>query len=80
MVTLHWSYHEIADTDYTAVEIEIYEQDRHVETWANFDRDHIWKEVWGNQTEKFVLPSLGAARLFIASAGCYELVAPQVSS
>ncbi len=78
MVTLHWSYHEIADTDYTGIEIKIYAQGLLVETWANFDRQSSWKEVWGNQIETFTLPSLEAARLFITSSDCYERLPHQV--
>ncbi len=78
MVTLHWSYHEIQDTDFTGVEIEIYDGSLLLETWANFDRKDSWKEVWGNQTESFTLPSLEVARQFIASAGCYDLMSVQV--
>ena len=78
MVTLHWSYHEIEDTDYTGVEIEIFDGVQRLEMWANFDRADSWKEVWGNQTEIFQLPSLDAAREFIASSGCYELMSVQV--
>ncbi len=71
MVTLHWSYHEIEDTDFTAVEIEIWEAGEFLEAWTNFDRQGCHKEVWGNQTETFTLPTVDAARQFIASAGCY---------
>ena len=75
---MHWSYHEIEDTDYTGVEIEISEDGQLMEIWANFDRNDSWKEVWGNQTETFNLPSLEIAREFIVSAGCYELISIQV--
>jgi hypothetical protein len=54
------------------VEIEILVDGQLLECWSNFDRHASWKEVWGNQTEYFTLPTLNAARDFIAGAGCYE--------
>ncbi len=74
MVTLRWSYHEIEDTDFTGVEIEILEDGQAVELYANFDRQDSWKQTWGNQTETFLLPTVESARHFIASADCYLLV------
>ena len=74
MVTLQWSYYEIEDTDYTGVEIRLIEHGQLVEAYANFDRHDSRKEVWGNQTETFGLPTLQAARQFILSSGCYVLV------
>jgi len=78
MITLHWSYHEIADTDFTAVEIELLADGHCLEAWTNYDRQNSSKEVWGNQTETFTLPTLEAARQFIASPGCYFPRPPQL--
>ena len=78
MVTLPWSYYEIQDTDFTGVQIEISVGKQLLELWSNFDRKDSCKEVWGNQTESFTLPSLEAARQFIVSAGFYTLVSLQV--
>ena len=72
MVTLHFSYHEIMDSDWTAVDITVLENDQPVAAFRNYDREELTKEIYGNQTENFQLPDLATALRMIASNDSYQ--------
>lgn len=60
------------DYDFTAIQVEISEGERLVAKYANFDRESLTKEIYGNQTEAFQLPDLRSAINFIESNKNYR--------
>lgn len=74
MVQIHFQFHEIEDWDFTAVDIILGSDNGFLERYANYDRASLTKQIWGNQSEVFQLPTMEIARAFVASAGEYHRV------
>ena len=72
MVTLHFTYHEIIDTDWTAVDIVLLERDVPTMTFCNYDRAALIKEIYANQTETFQLPDRATALAMLRSNAHYR--------
>ncbi len=75
MVQVHFQFHEIEDSDFTAVEIILHANNGLMERYVNYERESLVKEIWGNQCEVFHLPTMEMAHAFVASTGKYHLVA-----
>jgi hypothetical protein len=71
MVTLQFTYHEIMDTDWTAIDLAVLENGQPLAVFRNYDREELVKEIYGNQTETFLLPDLTTALRMIASNGAF---------
>ena len=72
MATLHFTYHEIIDTDWTAVDIVLFERDVPVAAFCNYDRAALTKESYANQTETFQLPDTTTALAMLRSNADYH--------
>jgi len=75
MITLRFTFHEIMDTDFTAVDVEMLQAGKLVEVYRNYDADQLLKEIYANQAEEFCLPSVECARSFLESSGRYQRIA-----
>ena len=71
VIKLRFTYHEIMDRDFTAVDVEVFRGQRCVANYSNYDEMRVAKEIFANQTEEFLMPSLKAARKFLESSGRY---------
>jgi len=71
MVTLQFTYHEIMDSDWAAIDLAVLENGQPLAAFRNYNREELTKEIYGNQTETFELPDLVTALRMIASNGSY---------
>ncbi len=74
MVKVVFQYHEIIESDYTAVDAFIESAKRRVAHFRNYSHDALDRPIYGNQRESFQFPSIAAARRFLKSAGVYREV------
>lgn len=72
MVTIRFNYAEIMDTDWTAVTIEILENEQITHAFRNYRPEELEKELCGNQTETFQLPDLSTALRMVQSNPNYQ--------
>jgi hypothetical protein len=72
MTTLRLSYHEIMDTDFTAIDAEILHDEQQVAHYRNYDPSSLSKEIYANQSEDFTMPSVEVARQFLTSNEDYH--------
>jgi len=72
MVTLHFTYYEIIDSDWTAIDITVLENDQPVSAFRNYAPEMLTKEIYGNQSEAFQLPDLRTALTMIHSNKSYH--------
>ena len=73
-IKLRFTFHEIMDTDFTAVDVELLRSGKVIGAYRNYEPDQLRKEICANQAEEFALPSIGVARQFLESSGCYQKV------
>lgn len=74
-ISMRIYYHEIMNRDFTGVYIDLLENDRVVESFANYDRRHFADdEIYGNQQDTFVVSDIDGARQFILSNPAYSRV------
>jgi hypothetical protein len=71
---MRFHFHEVIDTDFTAVRAEILCGARVIAEYRNFDPQTVVEEMYANQSEQFALPDEPTARLFLESSGAYWLV------
>jgi len=72
MITLRFTYHEIIDTDRTAIDITVLDNHLPVAAFRNYAPDALTKEIYANQSESFQLPDLATALAMIRSNGEYQ--------
>ena len=74
MTEVEFRFHEIIDTDYTAVDACICANGQPVVAFRNYDRRALTKVIHANQTERFAFPTFEAALHFIRSNRSYRQV------
>ena len=75
MTTITFDYKEIMDVDWTATDVEIQENGKVVARYRNYDPAGLGlDDLYSNQSESFVLPSIVAARQMIESCKYYQQV------
>ena len=74
MVVLTFQYYEIIERDITAVDIYIEQNQKRIAHYRNYNATKRFQDRCGNQSERFCLPSLDAARRFVESSGSYKEV------
>lgn len=72
MTRLSFTYHEIMDTDFTAITVTIRTPGKRALRFANFDPQQVQEEMYANQTEKFVAPTHEMALGFVRSNGRFR--------
>jgi len=80
MVTLRFTYHEIMDSDWAAIDLAVLENGQPLAAFRNYNREELTKEIYGNQTETFELPDLVTALRMIASNGSYVECPVEITS
>jgi len=80
MVTLRFTYHEIMDSDWAAIDLAVLENGQPLAAFRNYNREELTKEIFGNQTETFELPDLATALRMIASNGSYVECPVEITS
>lgn len=72
MVTVNFQYHEIMESDWTGVMVEVVENGKVVHTFRNYkDTDLGEDDIYANQSDSFQLPDCQTALAMIKSNDDY---------